>query len=228
MVDTASVLAELDELIARRSILEHPFYRAWTAGELRRDQLATYARLYYPHVDAFPGYLVTAMEGAADPAVRAELADNLREERAVPAPHPQLWLRFAAGLGEDAATVAAAAPTPATESTVSAFRELCAGSTAGALAALYAYESQQPEVARRKAEGLQEYYGIGDEATLAYFTVHAEADVRHREGERLALERCLEAGARRDEVLGAAERALDAYWGLLDGVCEAAGVACAA
>jgi pyrroloquinoline quinone (PQQ) biosynthesis protein C len=61
--------------------------------------------------------------------------------------------------------------------------------------------------------------------SLAYFTVHAEADVRHREGERQALSRCLDRGASAEEVLDAASQALDAYWGLLDGVCRETGLA---
>ena len=55
---------------------------------------------------------------------------------------------------------------------------------------------------------------------LGYFTVHAEADVLHREGERAALEACLENGASREEVIDAAGQALDAYWRLLDAVCS--------
>src|SRR5258708_19650907 len=88
------ILDELDAQIAARSILDHPFYRAWSAGSLSRQDLATYARVYYPHVAAFPGYLEAAAERAELPAVRAELLDNLREERTVPGPHAKLCLDF--------------------------------------------------------------------------------------------------------------------------------------
>ncbi len=73
-------------------------------------------------------------------------------------------------------------------------------------------------MSRQKEAGLRERYGIADADALAYFTVHAEADLRHREGERRALESCLEAGASAEEVLTAADDALAAYWRLLDGV----------
>jgi pyrroloquinoline-quinone synthase len=218
-------LADLDTLIASRSILQHPFYRAWTEGDLSRDQLATYARTYYPHVAAFPGYLQAAAAGAQDPAVRAELLDNLREEQSEPCPHAELWLDFAQGCGALRDEVTSAPATAGARAAVAAFRRLTEGSTAGALAALYAYESQQPEVARTKADGLSRHYGVADPKGLAYFTVHQEADLRHRQGERRALARCLAAGASGEEVLGAASQALDAYWGLLDGVCREAGVA---
>ena len=154
----------------------------------------------------------------------AELRANLREERSEPAPHAELWLRFAAAMGAEPAAVAGAAPEPETASTTATFDRLCSRSAASGLAALYAYESQQPEVSRQKEDGLRRHYGVSDSAALAYFTVHAEADLRHREGERRALARCLAAGASREEILGAADEALGAYWGLLDGVCRVTGL----
>jgi len=213
-----STLDELDARISARSILPHPFYRAWSAGTLTRDDLATYARVYYPHVAAFPEYLRAAIANAELPAVRAELLDNLHEEEHEPRPHAELWLSFAAAAGADLEAVQSADPTPATRGVVDEFLRLSGGSTVGALAALYAYESQQPEVSEQKAAGLRERYGVGDAEALAYFTVHSEADVRHRDGERRAIALCLEAGASPEKVLAAADGALAAYWGLLDGV----------
>lgn len=223
VVSTQTLIAELDRRIRERSILQHPFYRAWSAGELSRADLAAYAEVYYPHVAAFPRYLETALAGAADVDVRAELAANLAEERGVPAPHPELWLDFAAAMGADRAAVQAAPADPEVAATVAAFDELCARGTDCAAAALYAYEGQQPEVSAAKLQGLRDFYGIADGDGTRYFEVHAEADVRHREGHRAVIARCLEAGASGDEVLAAADRALDAYWGLLDAVMERTG-----
>jgi pyrroloquinoline-quinone synthase len=225
-MDSAAALRALDASIGERSILKHPFYQAWERGELTRKQLATYASVYYPHVRAFPRYLEAAMSLATDDAVRTELADNLADELGNPAPHDELWLDFAEGMGADREAVANAAPRPAAERIVTTFESLAGESLAAGLAALYAYESQQPEVSRRKAEGLRVHYGIYDAATTAYFTVHEAADVRHREGERDALRDFLEAGVPAEVLHEAASRALDAYWGLLDGVCEEAGVRC--
>jgi pyrroloquinoline-quinone synthase len=219
-----TILKELDELIEKRSILQHPFYQAWREGRLTIEDLATYAQIYYPHVAAFPGYLQAALQTAEDSEVRSELESNLREELGEPKAHPELWLDFASGLGLERKPVSKASPHPAAKQMVAAFEMLSKESSTSALAALYAYEAQQPEVARTKAEGLVELYGIDDPQILAYFEVHAEADLRHREGERRALERCLSDGASMDEVLQAAGQALDAYWGLLDGVCAETGV----
>ena len=57
------------------------------------------------------------------------------------------------------------------------------------LAALYAYESQIPEVSKTKREGLAAFYGIADEDATRFFSVHEEADVWHRQVEREALGR---------------------------------------
>ena len=220
----AQVMDRLDGLVGSRSILGHPFYVAWHKGELSRAQLATYARIYYPHVAAFPGHLEEALGRATEPAVREELARNLADELGRPAPHPELWLDFAEELGLDRDQVVADPPHAATVRMTDTLRRRASGSTAGALAALYAYESQQPEVSETKREGLERYYDVSSQKGLAYFAVHAELDKEHRLGEREALDRCLEQGADGDDVLEAAEDALDAYWNLLDGVCEEAGV----
>jgi len=225
-MDSSAVLRELDASIRERSILKHPFYQAWERGELTREQLATYARIYYPHVRAFPRYLEAAMAHATDDGVRAELADNLADELGSPAPHDELWLDFADGVGADPGEVSRAQAHPAAERIVSTFGSLAGESLASGLAALYAYESQQPEVSRTKADGLRARYGIEDARTTAYFTVHEAADVRHRAGERDALRACLEAGVPAAVIHEAVNRALDAYWGLLDGVCHEAGITC--
>src|SRR5262249_25815104 len=155
------------------SILTHPFYRAWTAGALRRADLQVYATDYYPHVAAFPGYLERAIAGADSAEVRSLLLDNLRDEMAVPAPHASLWLAYARATGADPDHLTAAPPSEATAATIETFRRLCSADSGSALAALYAYESQQPEVSRQKADGLRRHYGIRDATELAYFEVHA-------------------------------------------------------
>lgn len=218
------VLRELDEMIRERSILQHPFYQAWECGALTREQLATYARVYYPHVRAFTDYLESAIGKAESPAIRAELVDNLEDELGNPAPHEELWLAFAAGMGADEAAITAATPHPAAEAMVTTFQELADQSLAAGVAALYAYESQQPDVSCTKLAGLRGHYGVSDARTLEYFEVHEAADVRHRQGERDALAACLDAGVPADIVREATRRALDAYWGLLDGVCEETGI----
>ncbi len=226
-MNRAQVLDRLDGLVATHSILAHPFYQAWQRGELTQGQLATYARIYYPHVAAFPGHLRDAVARATDADAREELARNLADELGQPAPHPELWLDFAEELGLDRAQVASDVVHRSAECMVETLRANARGTTAAALAALYAYESQQPEVSETKMHGLRDHYGITSDKGLRYFSVHATLDLEHRQGERETLGRCLDQGADADEVLGAAADTLKAYWQLLDGVCAEAGIACA-
>jgi len=218
-------LRALDDLIQQRSILQHPFYRAWQGGELTRDQLATYARVYYPHVAAFASYLKNAINCAGDAVTKFALEQNLNDELTKPAPHPELWLNFATATGQDREAVASAKPVRKTSDTIATFARLTSRNIASGLAALYAYESQQPEVALEKLRGLTGFYQIQSSEGLNYFTVHATADVEHRAAERCAIGRCLDCGASSSTTMNAAEEALNAYWNLLDGVCEEANLA---
>ena len=219
---TEEALRALDDLIGERSILQHPFYRPWQRGELKPEQLAIYSRVYYPHVAAFPGYLKNAINRASDSVIRSALEQNLEDERTNPAPHPELWLDFAVATGQERSAVECAEPVPKTADTIATFDRLTNHDLASGLTALYAYESQQPEVAAEKLRGLRDCYGIHSPQAVSYFTVHATADVEHGTAERSAIHRCLESGASPGAIMDAAGEALDAYWNLLDGVCEEA------
>ena len=107
---------------------------------------------------------------------------------------------------------------------VETFERLTSEDVASGVTALYAYESQQPEVSERKRVGLRNFYGVDSAKGLAYFDVHATTDLHHRQGERDALERCLDSGDSADGILSTATDALGAYWGLLDGVCAVSGI----
>lgn len=222
---TSDVLSRIDARIQSRSILRHPFYVAWQDGTLTRDQLSTYAKVYWPHVAAFPTYLENAAAQATDEVTRAELEDNLADERHHPKPHAELWLDFGAGVGATREEMVTTSAHPSAARLVETIGTLTATDVGSGLAALYAYESQQPEVSSQKAAGLREHYGVTAAEALAYFTLHAEMDLDHRRREREALARTLEAGASAQAIEQAVDRSLDAYWGLLDGVCDEAGIA---
>ena len=87
---------------------------------------------------------------------------------------------------------------------------------AEAVAALYAYESQVPEIATTKIDGLKKFYGVTEPEGLAYFKIHEEADKAHRAAWRGWLEEHAEGNE--EEILKTANEALDALWGALDAV----------
>ncbi|HVI05463.1 MAG TPA: iron-containing redox enzyme family protein, partial [Sphingomicrobium sp.] len=105
---------------------------------------------------------------------------------------------------------------------IDTFRRLSGKSYASGLGALYAYESQFPEVAKAKIEGLIDRYGIRDEETLRFFRVHESADVEHSSVCRGLLDRLH--GDDRSEAIVAGEELAGALWNFLSGVEIRAGV----
>lgn len=91
--------------------------------------------------------------------------------------HAGLRLDFASALGTDRRFVTSAAPSPETAACVNAFARSTKEASL-ALGMLYGYESQRPEVARTKVEGLTNIYEVPQSGTR-YFQVHAELDVEH-------------------------------------------------
>ncbi len=212
-------LAALEERIARYDLLCHPYYQAWNAGELTRDDLRAYAGDYYHHVAAFPAYLSTLHSRLEDGEQRRAVLRNLCEEEIAGPPHSELWLDFAEGMGADRDRVRRHEPLPEVREVVSEFRCVAReGSTAEALAAFYAYESQVPRVAKTKADGLAQRYGA-DAKTCGYFTLHQFADVEHSQVWRELLSAEVAAHPEQAEpALDAAENAARALWHVLDGM----------
>jgi pyrroloquinoline-quinone synthase len=213
-------LDEIDKNIAAKHLLKHPFYLAWTRGELSRDALADYARQYYHHVVAFPTYLSAAHAKCEDQATRKQLLSNLIDEEAGSPNHPELWLKFAEGLGVSASNVRKSGKWSETKDLIDIFRQVCRdGSTAEGLAALYAYESQIPEICESKIDGLKKHYGFTSPEHYQYFTVHIEADREHSAAERKILNSLVNKH-NFESVKASVNRVLEALWEMLSGVCR--------
>ena len=213
----------IDSVIADRSMLKHPFYRAWTDGTLPLDTLRDYSRQYFHHVEAFPRAVSAVHSVCPDRDGRRMLTENLAEEEGIEAgkqDHATLWLMFASGLGETEGAVRSQELNPETTALIETFRRLSRKSYAAGLGALYAYESQFPAVASAKIEGLIDRYGIGDETTLRFFRVHETADVEHSSVCRALIDRLPEDEAA--EAVAAAEELAGALWSFLSGVEAAA------
>ena len=210
--------SELDSRIARFDLLCHPYYKAWSEGQLTRTDLREYSAEYFHHVSAFPTYLSAFHARLEDGELRRSVLRNLSDEEVEGRAHSDLWMDFATGVGNTDAEVRRRKPISAIESLIVNFREVAkTGTTAEVLATLYAYESQVPRVATEKARGLKELYGA-DSRTFGYFALHAYADVLHSKVWREELEEYLLAHPEeREAALNAAERAAEWLWKALDG-----------
>ena len=221
-MDSTAFWTALDARIAPFDLLQHPFYKAWTAGELRREDLAGYAAEYWHHVSAFPTYLSALHSRLPDAELRREILRNLADEEgtdhAAGRPHSELWMDFALGMGASRAEVLAHAVQPEMRELIATFRELMQTPAPSAMAALYAYESRVPAISAEKAEGLRNLYGA-DSAATRYFTLHTTADMHHAQVWRDLVDAQLAADpAAAEPALAAAETAAKALWAALDGV----------
>src|SRR5437870_8023910 len=162
---------ELDARIAKYDLLCHPFYKAWSAGELSRDDLREYACQYYHHVAALSTYLAQFAVRLEDGELRQAVLANMADEKGLRAgetPHVELWLDFAEGMGASR-DLRRHQPVAEIRDLIAFFHHIASeGTPEEALAAFYSYESQIPRLAREKARGLRDMYAV-DEKACRYF-----------------------------------------------------------
>ena len=212
----------LSQAVMEYSMLKHPFYVAWTEGKLSQEILADYAKQYYAHVSAFPTYVSAVHSRCDDVALRQELLENLIEEERGTENHPELWLRFAEGVGASRDDVKSAELLPSTAASVGGLKTLTQSDDfRRGLAALYAYESQIPEVARTKRDGLKKFYGIESERAVSFFRVHEDIDVLHQQTAKQILSDKCQTPEDQFAAIDSARESAKALWSFLDGVCEA-------
>ena len=209
-------MEKLDARIASKHLLDHPFYQRWSAGTLTRDELQEYARQYWHYALAFPTFLSGIHAHTDDIVVRQLLLENLIEEERGAENHPELWLRFCESLGLTRDEVKATSPNAQTATLIASMRSLAReGALHEGLAALYAYESQVPAVAKAKIAGLAQFY---DMDAPAFFSVHEEADVHHSATSRELLNRLCDSDQKVAQAEAATARVLDSLYGFLDSV----------
>jgi pyrroloquinoline-quinone synthase len=233
-MNTTQFFEQLEASIAKYDLLCHPFYRAWAAGELTRDDLREYACQYYHHVEAFPSYLAELALRLDEGELRRAVLANMCDEKGAAGgsakdaiPHSDLWLDFAEGMGARR-DLRGHRAVPEVDGLMTHFHRVASeGTSEEALAAFYAYESQVPRVAKEKERGLREMYGA-DDKTCGYFALHATADIYHSNVWRQQLESRIAANPKAAEAaLDAAENTAKMLWQALDGI-EAARTALAA
>jgi pyrroloquinoline-quinone synthase len=212
----------LNEIIASKSLLKHPFYQAWTEGKLSKDVLRRYAGQYWAQVSSFPRFVSSVHSRCPEIEARKVLLENLVDEELHGVDHPELWMRFAEGLGATRAEVKEQRPLPETTAMVDGYFALAASDWTDGLCALYAYESQVPAVSKSKIEGLQKFYGIEDARSLAFFNVHQSYDVEHAR----KVSELIDLHADPVKAEAATQKAADALWGFLDGIAREAGISC--
>ena len=221
-MDNSIFINEVEKRISKNHLLNHSFYKAWNAGELEVSTIQEYAAQYFKHVSAFPRYLSAIHTNCEKIAIRQELLENLVDEEQGDENHPELWLRFGEGMGKSRESIVQTDAMEETQELVDIFMKLTRDQkTHIGMAALYCYESMVPEIAENKIDGLKKFYGINDENTLKFFTVHLHADKWHREVIRNLMSQLCDSSVKQEEALAAIDEALYALNNFLTGMEEA-------
>ncbi|MDE0426138.1 MAG: iron-containing redox enzyme family protein [Candidatus Poribacteria bacterium] len=187
----------LDSKITDHNLLNHPFYQAWSTGELPLSALRSYASEYGAFISTVPD----GWEAVGDAETAAEEIE-----------HIDLWADFAIGLD----TTISDAEIPEVKTLVETANELFSERTT-ALGALYAFEAQQPATAQSKLVGLKAFYQL-PKTVETYFETHAHND---HEAEML-LERIAELPSESHAtVIQACEQMSVALWNALTGIHDA-------
>ena len=187
----------LDSKIADHNLLNHPFYQAWSAGELSIEALRTYAREYGAFISMVPDGWTTLDE-----------AETAAEE----IEHIDLWADFAAGLD----TAVTEAQIPQVKTLRGTAHELFSEPTT-ALGALYAFEAQQPATAQSKLVGLKAFYQL-PESVEPYFQTHSHNE---HEAEKLLAHIGALPSDSHATVVQACEQMSAALWDALTGIYDA-------
>ncbi len=144
-------------------LLEHPFYQAWTMGEVTTQQLSVYHKSYADFIEMMPKYWDKINKAFGSEGDLAEKIVNEEFE------HIALWNKWSDKL-----------PTsneyPSMADIMDAMNTM---SPSELLGAIQAFEIQQPEVAKTKKEGLLKWYGF-NEAETTYFDEHMN-EIEHIE-----------------------------------------------
>jgi len=214
----SSLIQEIDGLIQGKSLLKTEFYLRWQAGTLPLEALRTYAGQYLHFEAAFPTFLSAIHSQCEDRETRQDILQNLWDEEYGDHNHRAMWLQFCEGIGLPSEDAQATIAITTTNHLVETMKSLANSSVTEGLAALYAYESQLPAVAEHKTAGPREFYGVTDEATVEFFTLHADLDKKHSSREAESIARLTLDTNEQQRVKEAVSQALDAWWAFLDGI----------
>ena len=187
----------LDSKISKYNLLKHPFYQAWSAGELPVEALKCYAREYGAFISTLPKGWETLND--------AETAEEETE-------HIEMWEDFADGLDTEISD----AQVPQVKTLLNTADNLFSDSET-ALGALYAFEAQQPETAKSKLAGLKAFYQL-PEKVEPYFVTHSHNE---HEAEKILESIGALSTASQKTAVQACEQMSSALWDALTGIHDA-------
>ncbi len=207
-------LSQLDPVIQSRTLLQHPFYVAWSKGALTLEDLKVYAKEYYWLVQRVPEIVEIIASQANDETLLARVRRNKAEEQE----HIVLWEKFALSLGISTAELQSYKPSQKVLNAVSKMEEEAQKSLDAGIAVMYALEAELPKIAQTKKEGLLAFYGLSSSDAHAYFDEHLLEEEHLKVWRSTVIDE--------QTAFRAADVSLASQHLVLDAVCEEGNIKC--
>jgi len=171
------LIERIDYEIEKRSLLKHRFYQMWSEGKLNFDHLQGYSREYFQLVKVVPKFVENIFNMVTNPSLKRDISQNLKEEYE----HIEPWIIFSTAMGVERKDLTTYKGQTETNKAVSTLTRLTELSLEEAVASMYAYEKELPNISRSKIDGLNNFYGVKSHHATKYFEIHEEVDLRHSE-----------------------------------------------
>jgi len=217
-LDPRLFASELQRTIdSKRTFGRHSLWVRIRDGELTRPGMQVWAKQFFLQVREFPRAVSGLHTTCPFPEERVKLAESLYEEETgrvsgCNVAHPELFIRFGAGLGLPRAALVDAEPLPGTAALIEWFLSARDHSfLEGAAAINLAAEGQVPGAFAPFARALEQHYGLTHEH-VAFWDIHEEADRDHSDvGDHIVAHHATTNEAQ-EKVRRALNRSLDLWW----------------
>ena len=208
----------------KRTFGRHPLWMAISTGTLPRPRLQIWAQQFFLQVREFPRAVSALHSSCPFADERVKLAESLYEEETgrisrCNISHPELFLRFAAGLGLARAEMLDARPFPGTAALIAWFESATRAQSflEGAAAINLAAEGQVPGAFAPFARALERHYGLTREQ-VAFWDIHEEADRDHSDiGDHIVM-RHASTSDWQEKIRRSLSRSLELWWQFFDDI----------
>src|SRR3989338_4355643 len=142
---------QLSEIINRKSILNHPFYKCWQAGKLEKKELEEYMKQYYHLENTFPRFMSAIHANCENADMRKIMLKDLVGEEGEATNHVAQLLTFSEALGLSKDEVVKSKANQNTSEAIAAFLQLTQDKNINkGLSTLATYKEQIRRVAATK------------------------------------------------------------------------------
>jgi pyrroloquinoline-quinone synthase len=180
------LIADLDQVLQQRHPRVHPIRQLLLSGRLTKEQLQWWVRNQFHEFRNIHRFFGVRYQKCPVPELRRMLLENMVEEEGedlfggkYPS-HPELWVRFAEGLGIPRDDIVNYEPLPGIRAALEMYVSLVQQSHwAVAIGTGLVFEGGGPKRMREERRALEKYYSWIPSEALDFFRAHEYHDEGH-------------------------------------------------